>query len=72
MQANVALSNSKLEEDLTARILSKAHEMCQRQMIAHIYQDIMQFRPAWMWYNAMKVIKDALQMNKNQLPKIYR
>ena len=69
---DVALSNSKVEEDLTARILSKANEMHQRQMIAHIYQDIMQFPPVWMWDNALKVIKDALNMNKNQLPKIYR
>eukprot|EP00957_Ditylum_brightwellii_P019395 1462966-Ditylum_brightwellii.AAC.1 len=36
----VALSNSEVEEDLAARILSKANEMRQRQMIAHIYQDI--------------------------------
>eukprot|EP00957_Ditylum_brightwellii_P198154 15098306-Ditylum_brightwellii.AAC.1 len=68
----IQTSNSELEEDLTARILSKANEMHQCQMIAHIYQDIMQFLPRSMWENAVKVIKYALQMNRNQLPKIYR
>eukprot|EP00957_Ditylum_brightwellii_P208500 15357754-Ditylum_brightwellii.AAC.2 len=38
---DVALSNSEVEDGLTARFLSKANEMCQHQMIAHIYQDIM-------------------------------
>eukprot|EP00957_Ditylum_brightwellii_P183754 13996762-Ditylum_brightwellii.AAC.1 len=32
----------------------------------------MQFPPRSMWENAVKVIKDVLQMNRNQLSKIYR
>eukprot|EP00957_Ditylum_brightwellii_P111190 8478928-Ditylum_brightwellii.AAC.1 len=46
--------------------------MHQHQMIAHIYQDIMQFLPRSIWESVMKVIKDALKMNKNQGPKICR
>ena len=69
---NVALSNSKVEADLSARILSKANEMRQRQMIAHIYQDIMQFPSRSMQEKAIKIIKDVLQINRKQLPKIYR
>eukprot|EP00957_Ditylum_brightwellii_P005451 416879-Ditylum_brightwellii.AAC.1 len=69
---DVALSNSDVKEDLTARILFKANEMHQCQMIVHNYKDIMNFTPRSMWDNAVKTIKDALQMNKNQTPKIFR
>eukprot|EP00957_Ditylum_brightwellii_P149716 11401329-Ditylum_brightwellii.AAC.1 len=55
---DVALSNSEVEEDLTTRIMSKANEMLQRQMIAHIYQDIMQFLSRSMQEKAIKIIKD--------------
>eukprot|EP00957_Ditylum_brightwellii_P194739 14833766-Ditylum_brightwellii.AAC.1 len=33
---------------------------------------MMDFPPRSMWEKAMKIIKDALQMNKNQGHKIYR
>eukprot|EP00957_Ditylum_brightwellii_P182049 13869513-Ditylum_brightwellii.AAC.1 len=70
--SDVALSAPVTKKDRIKKIISKANEKQEHQIIAYFFQDLLSFPPKKLWADAVKALKISLSLNKNQEAKVYR
>eukprot|EP00957_Ditylum_brightwellii_P150359 11449820-Ditylum_brightwellii.AAC.1 len=69
--SDASLSTSVTKQDRIKKIIAKANEKEEHQIIAYFFQDLLSFSPKKLWADAVKALKTSLNISKNQEAKVY-